>query len=150
MSRNKIIPSLWFCTKGGNVSEVVNYYKNIFGAQLVAGEIISLGKTPSGNTEMSEIKIFGQKYSMMSTEKKHHSFNDSVSFTIFCKNQREIDKYWSYFTNEGEESQCGWCMDKYGLRWQVIPENLGELMSNPDSWNIMMSQRKIVIKEYFK
>jgi predicted 3-demethylubiquinone-9 3-methyltransferase (glyoxalase superfamily) len=150
MNKNKLIPSLWFCTEGGNISKVVNYYKNIFGTKLVIGEITPLGDTPGGNTEVCEVTIFGQKYLMMCTENIHHSFNDSISFTIYCKNQREIDKYWSYFTSEGEESQCGWCIDKYGLRWQVIPENLSELMSNPNSWEVMMSQKKITIKEYFK
>lgn len=62
-----------------------------------------LGQTPSGNTEMCEVKIFGLNYSFMSTEKPHHSFNDAVAFTINCEDQHEIDKYWNYFTKEGTE-----------------------------------------------
>ena len=109
-----------------------------------------LGETPSGNTEMCEVNIFGQKYSFMSTEIEHHPFNDAISFTIFCKDQKEIDKFWNYFTRDGKESQCGWCIDKYGFRWQVLPDNFGELMSKPNAWDIMMSQKKIVIEEYLK
>jgi predicted 3-demethylubiquinone-9 3-methyltransferase (glyoxalase superfamily) len=150
MDQNKIFPSLWFSTDGGSISKVIEYYKNIFENDLDNGNIIPLGKSPSGNTEMCEVKIFGQKYSFMCTEKEHHRFNDALSFTINCKDQKEIDKIWNYFTSEGEESQCGWCIDKYGLRWQVLPENLGELMSKPDSWKVLMSQKKIVIKEYLK
>jgi predicted 3-demethylubiquinone-9 3-methyltransferase (glyoxalase superfamily) len=148
MNPNKIIPSLWYCTEGGELAKVVEYYKNIFGNDFEAGNIMSLGKTPSGNTELCEVKIFGQKYSMMNTEIEHHPLNDSVSFTINCEDQKEIDKLWNYFTREGEESQCGWCIDKYGLRWQVLPENFGKLMSKPNSWEVLMNQKKIVIGEY--
>jgi predicted 3-demethylubiquinone-9 3-methyltransferase (glyoxalase superfamily) len=149
MKSTKIIPSLWFSNGKGSISEVVEYYKNIFGNNLEYESIMPLGETPSGNTELCELTIFGQKYSFMCTEKAHHSFNDSLAFTINCENQKEIDKYWNYFTSDGEESQCGWCIDKYGLRWQVLPENFGELMSQPNAWQVMMSQKKIVIAEYF-
>jgi predicted 3-demethylubiquinone-9 3-methyltransferase (glyoxalase superfamily) len=149
MKANKIFPSLWFCNEKG-ITEVVEYYKNIFGNNLAEGRIMPLGDTPSGYTEMCEVTIFGQKYSLMSTEKEHHLFNDALAFTINCEDQKEIDKYWDYFTREGEESQCGWCIDKFGLRWQVLPENLGELMSKPNAWQVMMSQKKIVIAEYLK
>ena len=148
MSNNKIVPSLWFNTDLGNVSMLIDYYKNIFGNDFEAGNIMSLGQTPSGNTEMCQVKIFGQTYSMMSTEKAHHPFNDALAFTINCDDQQEINKYWDYFTKEGKEVQCGWCIDKYGLRWQVIPKNLGELMSKPNAWEVMMKQKKIIIEEY--
>jgi predicted 3-demethylubiquinone-9 3-methyltransferase (glyoxalase superfamily) len=150
MNQNKIIPSLWFSADGGNIAKIVTYYKNIFGNNFEAGNIIPLGKTPSGNTEICEVKIFGQKYSLMCTEKEHQPLNDAFSFTLNCKDQKEIDSYWNYFTQEGEESQCGWCIDKYRLRWQVVPENLGKLLSKPDSWKVMMSQKKIEISEYLK
>lgn len=145
---NKIIPSLWFCSNIASVNQVIQYYKNIFGNDLQEGNIITIGETPSGNTELCEVHIFGQKYSFMCISKKHHSFNDAISFTLNCSNQNEIDKYWDYFTLEGEESQCGWCIDKFGLRWQIIPSNLAELMSKPNSWDVMMKQKKIIINEY--
>lgn len=148
MNNNKIIPSLWFYTNDGRISEVIQYYKNIFGNNFQEGNIIPLGETPSGNTEICEVHISGQKFSFMSTAQKHHSFNDAVSFTLNCSDQKEIDKYWDYFTQDGEESQCGWCIDKFGLRWQIIPENLAKLMSKPNSWQVMMRQKKIIINEY--
>jgi len=142
------MPCLWFNTKGGTISEVLEYYRKIFNADFEEGTTVVVGDTPSGNTEFCNVKIFGQKYTLMSTEEEHHLFNDSVSFTINCKDQEEIDRFWDYFTREGEESQCGWCLDKYGFRWQVNPANLDELMQRPDAWQIMMSQKKIVIQEY--
>ncbi len=60
-------------------------------------------------------------------------FNEAVSFVISCKDQEEIDYYWNnLIANGGSEGNCGWCKDKYGLSWQVVPAILGELMSNPD------------------
>ena len=147
---NKIIPSLWFNTKNGDISIVVDYYNTLFENNFKAGQINKLGKTPSGNTEMCEVELFGQKYSMMSTEVEHHSFNDALALTIYCDNQHEIDAYWNYFTLDGKEVQCGWCIDKFGLRWQVIPKNFGELMSKPNAWEVMMKQKKIIIEEYLK
>ena len=150
MSQNKIMSSLWFNTELGNISSVVDYYKQIFENDFEAGQIMPLGQTPSGNTEMCQVEIFGQTYSFMSTEKAHHTFNDALAFTINCDDQQEIDKYWNYFIKEGKEVQCGWCIDKFGLRWQVIPKNMGELMSKPNAWEVMMKQKKIVIEEYLK
>jgi predicted 3-demethylubiquinone-9 3-methyltransferase (glyoxalase superfamily) len=150
MNRNKIVTNIWFHADGGYISKIIEYYKNIFDKNFQEEQIIPLGNTPSGNTEMCEVNIFEQKYVLMSTAKKHHPLNDAVSFTIHCKDQNEIDKYWDYFTRDGEESQCGWCIDKYGLHWQVLPENLKELMSKPDSFKIMMKQKKFVIAEYSK
>jgi len=67
---------------------------------------------------------------------------------IHCEDQTEIDKFWNYFTTEGKESMCGWCIDKFGLRWQVSPRKLGELMSKPNTGQVMMKQTKIIINEY--
>ena len=150
MNNNKIVPNLWFNADSGSISKIIEYYKTIFFKDFEGGQIIPLGETPSGKTEMCNVTIFGQEYVLMSTAIEHHPLNDAVSFMIYCEDQSEIDKYWNYFTQEGKESQCGWCIDKYGLRWQVLPKNLGELMSKPNSFNVMMGQKKIVIKEYLK
>lgn len=145
---NKIVPALWFCFDEGKISDILNYYSSVFINDFEHGEIIPLGDTPSGYAEMCEATIFGQKYNLMCTANEHHSFNDALSFIINCENQTEIDTYWNYFTKDGKESQCGWCVDKFGLKWQVIPKNLGELMSRPNAFEVMMSQKKIVIDEY--
>ncbi|HRZ96594.1 MAG TPA: VOC family protein [Paludibacter sp.] len=148
MSNQKIIPSLWFTGVEGNMSSLLEYYKNIFGNKFEEEQITAIGHTPSGLIELCDVKIFGLKYSFMVSEIEHHPLNDAFSLTIICDNQTEIDKYWNYFTHEGEESQCGWCIDKYNLRWQIIPKNLNELMSKPNGWEVMMNQKKIVIEEY--
>ncbi len=148
MKINKIVPNIWFKTEDGSISEIIEYYKGIFAEHFEYEQIIPLGETPSGNAEMCSVSIFEQKYVFLSTSQEHHPLNDAVSFIIYCNDQHEIDEYWNYFTKEGEESQCGWCIDKYELRWQVLPHNLGELMNKPNSFTIMMGQKKIVIEEY--
>ena len=148
MNNNKIVPNLWFNADGGSISKIIKYYKTIFFKDFEGGQIIPLGETPSGKTEMCNVTIFGQEYVLMSTAIEHHPLNDAISFMIYCEDQSEIDKYWNYFTQEGKESQCGWCIDKYGLRWQVLPSNLGELMNKPNSFKVMMGQTKIIIEEY--
>ena len=66
-------------------------------------------------------------------------FNEAVSFVIPCKDQEEIDHYWKHLTSDGgQESQCGWCKDKFGLSWQVVPTILGELMSDPERGHRVM------------
>ena len=148
MNQSKLKPCLWFCTDEGNISGLLNYYHEIFGKDFSFEEIISLGETPSGNTELCEVNFFGQAYTLMCTAKEHQPLNDAFSLIIHCEHQEEIDKFWNYFTIEGEESYCGWCIDKYGLRWQVVPGNLPELMSRPGANDVMMKQRKIIISEY--
>jgi predicted 3-demethylubiquinone-9 3-methyltransferase (glyoxalase superfamily) len=66
-------------------------------------------------------------------------FSEAVSFTIGCKDQDEVDHYWSRLTDDGEESQCGWCKDRFGLGWQIVPDRLCELVSH--------RMRKIVIAD---
>lgn len=148
MVQNKITPALWYHAKDGKMKHVTDYYSKIFGDQFASDKPTPLGETPSGNAEMCTIKIFGNEYLFMTTANEHHKFNDTFAIMITCKDQAEIDKFWNYFTKEGEESMCGWCMDKFGLRWQIIPENFEQLMSKPNAGKIMSKQRKIVIAEY--
>ncbi|WP_121356931.1 VOC family protein [Flavisolibacter nicotianae] len=150
MKKNKIVPNIWFTADEGSLANLIAYYGNIFSGDFSHGKIVPLGDTPSGKSEMCEVTIFGSNYVFLNTAKEHHPLNDAVSFVLYCEDQTEIDKYWVYFTSEGKESQCGWCIDKYGLRWQVLPKNLGELMSKPNASKVMMKQRKIVIEEYLK
>ena len=148
MKTQKIIPCLWFVAEAGHIKQVTEYYEKAFGKNFCIESVTPLGETPGGNAEITELTIFGQKYSFLCPAKEHHKLNDAFSLTILCNDQNEIDYYWNYFTAEGEPSQCGWCIDKYGLRWQVVPENMNKLMQRPGAAEVMMKQTKIVISEY--
>lgn len=138
---------VWYHTSL-SLSDIMNYYQRIFAEQFSFGSINKISDTPSGATEMCNAELLGNSFMFMKTAEEHQPINDAISFVIHCKDQQEIDKYWDYFTNDGKASQCGWCIDKFGLRWQIIPENLGALMAKPGSWEVMMKQQKIVISEY--
>ena len=146
--KNKLTPALWYHTGDGKMKQVIDYYQGIFENAFRAGPVMPLGETPSGNAEMGSIYLFDNEYMVMSTSTKHHAFNDTFAIMVHCDDQVEIDKYWNYFTKEGKESMCGWCEDKFGLRWQIIPKNMGELMAKPGAGQVMMKQRKIIISEY--
>ncbi len=62
----------------------------------------------------------------------HFKFNEAISFFVNCETQEEVDELWEKLTNGGEESQCGWLKDKFGVSWQIVPTALGELLGDPD------------------
>ena len=80
-------------------------------------------------------------------------FSEAVSFLIDCKDQDEVDYYWDRLVDRGEESQCGWLKDRYGLSWQIVPDRLNELIADPDparaaaATKAMLGMHKIVIAE---
>ena len=75
-------------------------------------------------------------------------FNESVSFSVACKDQEEIDYFWSKLSAVPESEQCGWCKDKYGLSWQIVPANMADLMKKPDAFKNMMQMHKIEIDKF--
>ena len=76
------------------------------------------------------------------------TFTEAVSYSVACKDQAEIDYFWEKLSAVPESEQCGWCKDKFGVSWQIVPGNMNELMAKPDAFKTMMSQHKIVIAEY--
>jgi Uncharacterized protein conserved in bacteria len=150
----KIVPNLWF---DGNAQEAVDFYTSVF----PDGEIISTQYYPqtaeeglaefqldmAGEVLTIEFEILGTRFVAINAGPEFH-FNESVSFAVPCKDQAEIDYYWEKLSKVPEAEQCGWCKDQYGLSWQIIPENMDELMTRPDAYRTMMDQHKIIISEY--
>lgn len=125
----KITPFLWF---DKNLKEITDFYKSVF-PDIKIESNGELSDTPSGDVEMATMEIFGQEFSLM-TAGPMFKFNEAISFVINCKDQEEVDYYWEKLTADGgEDGQCGWLKDKYGLSWQVVPDALGELMLKSDS-----------------
>jgi predicted 3-demethylubiquinone-9 3-methyltransferase (glyoxalase superfamily) len=121
----KITPFLWF---EKDMKGIITYYRSIFPDMkiLSGGE---LDETPSGSVQIKTVSIFGQELTLMAAGPEF-KFNESFSLVISCKDQAEIDYYWERLTADGgKESQCGWCKDKYGLSWQVVPDAMTEMMS---------------------
>lgn len=113
-----IYPCLWFEDQAKVAAE---YYCSIFRD----------AKITADNPFVTMFEVKGQKF-MCLNGKREFKFNESVSFVINCDTQEEIDHYWNSFTkNGGQESMCGWCKDKFGVSWQVVPAKLGTWMGDP-------------------
>ena len=116
---NQIYPCLWF---DGQAQAAAAFYCSIFPNSKIIND--------SGVVVNFELN--GHPY-MGLNGGDLFKFNEAVSFVINCKDQEEINYYWNKLTTDGgSEGNCGWCKDKYGLSWQVVPAILGELMSDPD------------------
>ena len=132
----KIIPHLWFDKEA---EEAVNFYVGIFKDSKIlstshygeAGQEIH-GQKP-GTVMTVEFELNGQRFQALNGG-PIFKFNEAVSFVIDCEDQAEVDYYWEKLGEGGDPAaqQCGWIKDKYGLSWQVVPRQLGELMSDPD------------------
>jgi predicted 3-demethylubiquinone-9 3-methyltransferase (glyoxalase superfamily) len=96
----------------------------------------------------------GTDFIMMESSGPHHfTFSQATSFLVPCEDQKEIDHYWEKLGEGGEHQPCGWLIDKFGIAWQVIPANMGELMSDPKdpekakrAMKAMLQMKKIDMK----
>lgn len=130
MTDKPFTTSLWF---DGQAEEAANYYISIFRDSKL-GNIVrytEAGPGPAGSVVTVEFQLNGQNFVGINGGPEF-TFSEAVSFQIFCKDQDEVDYYWGRLTEGGEEVQCGWLRDKYGLSWQVIPSVLTEMLSDQD------------------
>ena len=150
----KIVPNLWF---DGNAKEAADYYVSVF----PDGRVITTEYYPdtvsdgladfqldlAGKVLTVDFELLETRFVAINAgpEFKH---SEAVSFAVPCKDQAEIDYYWEKLSAVPEAEQCGWCKDKFGLSWQIVPENMDELMKRPGAFKTMMDQHKIVIAEY--
>lgn len=150
----KIRPWLWFDM---NAEEAAKFYTSIFPNSTI-GEITRYPETdpaitgmsiPAGTVMSVEFFLDGQVFYGLNGGPQF-TFSEAVSFEIYCEDQDEVDHYWNALTADGgEESQCGWLKDKFGVSWQVVPRRLYELLSDPDTdaaqraTDAMMTMRRI-------
>ncbi|MBA3732988.1 VOC family protein [Patescibacteria group bacterium] len=133
-----IVPSLLFVGKAyGKAEEAVDFYLSIF-KDSALGQRVKYGKGMEPNQEgtvmFSDFKLLESWFSAMDGGGKHEfEFNEAISFIVNCKDQEEIDYYWSKLSFFPESEQCGWLKDKYGLSWQVVPSRMNEMMSTGTS-----------------
>lgn len=154
-SNQRIIPNLWF---DGNAQEAAAYYLSIFrDGKLItttyypmteAEGLADFQKDLAGKVLTVEFEILGMRFIGINAGPEF-KFNESVSFMIPCKDQAEIDYYWDSLTADGgEESVCGWLKDKYGLSWQVCPDNWELLNKKPGAFKKMMGMKKLIIADF--
>ncbi|HET6965476.1 MAG TPA: VOC family protein [Acidimicrobiales bacterium] len=127
----KITPFLWFDDQAG---EAVDFYLSVFPNSRVTsvarhGEA---GPGPAGSVMTIGFELDGQPFTALNGGPAHYGFDESVSFVVHCPTEEEVDHYWSRLTDGGEEIACGWLKDRYGLRWQIVPDGFVELMQDAD------------------
>lgn len=107
------------------------------------------GPAKEGSLAFADFMLENQWFAAMdSGVDQTATFNEAVSFAVLCKDQDEIDYFWQKLSTVPEAEQCGWCKDTYGVSWQIVPENMGELMKRPDAYAHMMQMKKIVIADF--
>ena len=126
----KITPNLWFDTEG---LEAAEFYVSIFPNSKITNvtHYTEAGPGEPGTVLTVEFVLDGQPFVAINGGPAF-SFDEAVSFEITCKDQDEVDYYWAKLADGGEESQCGWLKDRYGLSWQVVPEGVAELFADTD------------------
>jgi predicted 3-demethylubiquinone-9 3-methyltransferase (glyoxalase superfamily) len=126
----KITPCLWF---DNNAEEALNLYTSIFkNARVLNVSRYGEGAPmPAGTIMTATFELEGQEFIALNGGPQF-KFTEAVSFFVSCETQAEIDELWRKLTAGGEESQCGWLKDKFGLSWQIVPRALGDLMNDPD------------------
>ena len=127
----KITPFLWFDTQA---EEAAKYYVSIFPKSkiLSTARYGDAGPGPKGSVMTVEFELAGQRMIALNGGPQF-KFTEAISLSVDCKDQKEVDHYWTKLSQGGQESMCGWLKDRYGLSWQVNPAILGELLAGPDA-----------------
>ncbi len=151
MTRHRIVTCLWF---DGTAREAAEFYAATFPDSHVGPALASPADNPStaeGQELTVEFTVLGQPF-MGLNGGPNFRFNEAVSFQVFTDTQEETDRYWNAIvSNGGTESACGWCKDRFGLSWQIVPRALWAAMNDPDraaakrAMDAMMTMAKIDI-----
>ena len=143
----KITPWLWF---DNEAEEAATFYTSIFQNSRIL-DVQRYGKAgpkPEGTVMTVTFELDGQELVGLNAGPEF-TFTEAISLMVSCKDQAEVDYFWDKLTDGGEESQCGWLKDRYGLSWQIVPTRLSELLGDPDperssrAMAAMMQMRKI-------
>ncbi len=128
----KIYPHLWYA-KGA--AEAATFYASVFPDSRVNRVSTLMSESPSGpsgSVKVVDFTLFGQRFQAM-TAGPHHEFNDAISLVVECDDQPELDRYWNaILENGGKPAACGWIIDRWGVRWQIVPRMLNALMNDED------------------
>src|SRR4030095_1551008 len=150
----RISPFLWFDDKA---EEAVKFYTSIFKNSKITnvaryGEAgAQVSGRPKGSVMTVAFQLDGQEFIALNGGPQF-KFTEAVSFVVNCQTQEELDEYWKKLSDGGQEVQCGWLKDKYGLSWQLVPTVLEQLMSDPDPkktervMRAMLQMKKLDIK----
>src|SRR5262245_26281585 len=128
--KQKITTFLWFDKEG---EEAAKFYTSIFkNSKIVTvARYGDAGPGPKGSVMTVAFELDGQQFTALNGG-PHFKFTEAISLVVNCETQEEVDEYWRKLSEGGQESQCGWLKDRYGLSWQVVPTALSRLLQDPD------------------
>jgi predicted 3-demethylubiquinone-9 3-methyltransferase (glyoxalase superfamily) len=146
-----ITPCLWFDTEG---EEAAKLYTSIFPDSriLEVSHYGEAGPRPAGTVMTVSFELDGQRFLALNGGPEF-TFSEAISFQVDCRDQAEVDAYWSRLSEGGEEGPCGWLKDRFGVSWQIVPSALPRLLGDPDReksqrvMKAMLGMRKIEIAE---
>lgn len=146
-----ITPSLWF---DDNVEEAAAFYTSVFPNSHIEQmyRYTAAGPGTPGEVAYGTFVLDGSRFLGINGGPAFQ-FSEAVSFEVLCADQDEVDHYWNSLVDGGEESQCGWLKDRFGLSWQIVPKRLYELLDDPDparaaaATKAMLGMQKIVVAE---
>ena len=128
----KIFMHLWYAKEA---EEAARFYASIFPDSRVDRVTPLMSESPSGppgSVKVVDFTLFGQRFQAMSAG-PHHEFNDAISFVVLCEDESELDRYWDQLLAGGGKPQaCGWLIDRFGVRWQIVPALMDRLMNDKD------------------
>ena len=128
----KIYPHLWYAK---DADQAAAFYASIFPDSRVEGVWTLPTDSPSGppgSVKVVNFVLFGQRFQAM-TAGPHHDFNDAISLVVECEDQAELDRYWdALLEGGGKPAACGWIIDRWGVRWQIVPSMMTEWMADTD------------------
>jgi predicted 3-demethylubiquinone-9 3-methyltransferase (glyoxalase superfamily) len=148
-----IVPTLLFGDRVQNqAAEAAAYYTKAFPGSRIGADVrypAQTGPATPGAVMFTDIELFGQWFALMDAAVEQDvTFNCGISLMLECVDQAEIDHYWELLSAVPEAEQCGWCADRFGLSWQIVPAKLGELIVSSDSYATLMGMKKIEIAAF--
>jgi predicted 3-demethylubiquinone-9 3-methyltransferase (glyoxalase superfamily) len=147
-----INPCLWF---DDSLEEAAEFYTAIFPNSSIGhlARYPDVAPGEPGKVMAGEFTLDGTTFRAINGGPVHAGFTETISFSISCRDQSEVDYYWDSLVDGGEASMCGWLKDRFGLSWQVVPTRLNELLSDPDvaraqaASGAMLGMQRIVIAD---
>jgi predicted 3-demethylubiquinone-9 3-methyltransferase (glyoxalase superfamily) len=140
-----ITPCLWF---DNEAEDAAKFYVSVFPNSKIKETTHFLTETPSnkavGSVMTVEFEINGQTFTALNGG-PYFKITEAISFQVYCKDQAELDSYYEKLSAHPENEQCGWVKDKFGVSWQIVPENMAELVKNEKGMKAMLDMKRIDI-----
>ena len=140
--KHAIVPNLWFDREA---EEAAEFYTSLFPNSRIVNVsyYTDAGPRPAGEVMTVDFELNGQGFTAINGGPEF-KFDEAVSFLITADDQEELDHYWERLTDGGEEGPCGWCKDRFGLSWQVVPAGMAELFADPDQVRVERAMRAML------